>query len=394
MTERKWLSVCAAFALGEAVASLGPNFAEAWPVCAFAAVLLAVWGTAVGSSCCRFLCVVALGIGVYLFSELEQEREFRDRPWMRQVHAKSRRAEPGSCPLARRFRRELSRRMGVGLDHAPDIADMNRAILLGERRGINPETRRDFVRSGTVHVFAISGLHVMVIANAFIVMAAFAAVPFRLRALAAAPALWGYVWLIGFPPSAVRAALMASIHFSAPLFWRRPNAAVSWAIAFMILHIRSPRLISDIGCQLSFAVMLAIVLAARRARGLPEIRQRMAVAFSAWAAGVPIVAHAFGSFTPGGLAANLALVPAASVAVVSCVAGLALSWAGDTVLSHANNFAALVTSSMAHISGMVARCPGANFEISRWGIAECALWYAVFLSVPYVIRRILSKRLF
>jgi competence protein ComEC len=129
--------------------------------------------------------------------------------------------------LAVKLRRDLSKRMGIGLAHSPEIADMNRAILLGERYRLRSETKKAFVQSGTVHVFAISGLHVMVIANLFVIFSALIMVPYRIRALAAAPPLWLYVWIIGFPPSAVRAALMASIYLAAPMFWRRPNAVVS-----------------------------------------------------------------------------------------------------------------------------------------------------------------------
>jgi competence protein ComEC len=259
---------------------------------------------------------------------------------------------------------------------------------------MRPEMRRDFVESGTVHVFAISGLHVMVIANIFMLLAAFAAVPLRFRALIALPLLWGYVWMLGFPPSAVRAVLMASIHYAAPIFWRRGNAVVAWSAAFMIMHVFSPELITDVGCRLSFAVMLAIVLATRQVRDLQPLRQRLTVAFSAWAAGVPIVAHVFGTLTPGGLVANLALVPAATLAVVACVVGVAFSWIGETFCAYANNFAALVTSVMAGISCTVARLPGANLEIGTWGIVECVLWYLALLAIPFAFRLAGARRLF
>ena len=86
--ERGWLSICAAFALGEALASLGPNFAEAWPVCALVALLLAAWTLALRLPFLRFLCILAIGMGVYLFWVVEKERVFRERPCMRQVNSR------------------------------------------------------------------------------------------------------------------------------------------------------------------------------------------------------------------------------------------------------------------------------------------------------------------
>ncbi len=394
MTERKWLAVCAAFALGEGIASLVPTFAEAWPVPVFAMLLVAVWGFAFSLPGWRYGCIFAAGAAIFLFSSLESERRFRDQPWMRQVSARRLRMERDERSTAARIRKDFSRRMGIGLAHAPEAANMNRAILLGERRRMKPETRRAFVESGTVHIFAISGLHVMIIANIMVLLAVLAAVPYRFLLFAAAPPLWAYVWVIGFPPSAVRAALMATVYFAAPLFWRKPNAVIAWSVTFMAMHIVKPGLIGDVGSQLSFVVMLSLVLAARQVRALPKLWQSLAVAFAAWAAGVPIVAHCFGAVTPGGLLANLALVPVAVAAVGASFAGLASSWLSETLAAHVNNFAALVTSAMAGVSGAVAKMPGANFEVRAWGFWECAAWYAALLALPFAIRLLVPKKPF
>jgi ComEC/Rec2-related protein len=319
--ERTWLSVCAALALGEAAASAYPCLAEAWPAVAAFTLLTALWGFGLQVPGWRLLCFFSLGAAVFLFSSVEPERDFRGRPWMRRVSASRFSRDSGRSGAAEAVRREMSRRMGIGLEHSPESADVNRAILLGERSRLRPEVRRRFVESGTMHVFAISGLHVMVVAKFFCFLAALLAVPLRFRALAGVPLLWLYVWLIGFPPSAVRAALMASIYFSAPIFWRRPNALVAWSIAFLAIHVHSPALIRDVGCQLSFTVMLAIILAARFADGVSKAGQHVLVTLAAWASGVPIVACTFGVITPGGLLANFILVPAAGAAVISGLMG-------------------------------------------------------------------------
>lgn len=394
MTERKWLAACAAFALGEAIASLGPGFAEAWPVPVIAALLCAVWGKAFSLPGWRWGCVFAAGMAVFLFSSVESERKFRDQPWMRQVFAKRARYEKNERSAASRLRRDFSRRMGIGLSHAPEAANMNRAILLGERRRMKPETRKAFVESGTVHIFAISGLHVMIVANIFVVLAAFMAVPYRLSLFAMAPPLWAYVWIIGFPPSAVRAAMMATVYFAALVFWRKPNALIAWSVTFLAMHAAKPGLIADVGSQLSFVVMLSLILAVRQVRTLPKIWQSFAVAFAAWAAGVPIIAHCFGTVTPGGLLANLALVPIAAVAVGASFAGLMSSWVSVAIAAHVNNFAALATSAMAGISGAVAKIPGSNFEVRSWSVWECVLWYAALMSLPLLFRLLRPKRPF
>ncbi|MCR5413489.1 MAG: ComEC/Rec2 family competence protein, partial [Kiritimatiellae bacterium] len=61
------------------------------------------------------------------------------------------------------LRADLSRRAGIGL--SPSAAALNRSMLLGERWLVPDPLRRDFIAAGTVHLFAISGLHVLLVAR-------------------------------------------------------------------------------------------------------------------------------------------------------------------------------------------------------------------------------------
>ena len=56
--------------------------------------------------------------------------------------------------------------------------------------------------------------------------------------------------------SAVRACLMALLYLAAPLIGRRPNALMALAGTALIVHALQPWLIFDIGCVLSFTVMV------------------------------------------------------------------------------------------------------------------------------------------
>jgi ComEC/Rec2-related protein len=175
-------------------------------------------------------------------------------------------------------RRDLSRRVGIGLDAArPEIAGLNRAILLGERAHLPRATRRVFVDAGTMHVFAVSGLHVMIVAGVLRFLLVLAFVPVRLTGLALVPLLWGYVLVIGSPPSALRAAAMASVYFLAPLFWRRSDGIVAWSLTFIVFHILFPGNLLRVGSLLSFAVMLGILLflSAKRAIHRASVRNNI-----------------------------------------------------------------------------------------------------------------------
>ena len=330
-------------------------------------------------------------------------RTKNDNPFRRRVlwvkgHGTFARRIEGSCgtfyaQLAR-LKAELSRRMGIGLDDLESAADLNRAILLGERTRLAKSDRDAFIAAGTIHVFAISGLHVMIVSGALSLLLSICGIPARAAGIALIPILWIYVAMTGFSPSAVRAAAMASISSAAPAFWRKPDGLVSWSITFLAVHICDPMKLHDTGCVLSFAVMLGIVFWNRFAsefiknRALGYVSMSLAI----WAVGMPIAAHAFGRITPGGILANLALIPAAGISVKAALCGILASLISNRLAAHINNFAALVSDAMSALSRFTARIPGANIEVEPWSVAECIAWYAALSILLIFLRRLLVRR--
>ena len=287
------------------------------------------------------------------------------------------------------LREDLSRRMGIGLPQNCVAADLNRAILLGERARMRRADRDAFAAAGTIHVFAISGLHVMLVAHAFAFLLALVGCPFRYRGVVLVPALWVYVVMTGASPSSVRAASMASLYFAAPIFWRRPDALVAWSLTFLVVYGTDPTKLFDTGCALSFAVMLGLFFwgrfVAERVRG--RFAATLVMTFAAWAVGTPIAAHAFGRVTPGGIAANLLLLPAAGASVKAGIAGIVASFVSDRLAAHVNNFAALLAGTMADVSRLVAAIPGANFTVEPWPLSVCAAWYLALALLLWLLQR-------
>jgi len=323
---------------------------------------------------------------------------------------RERAADPHSfVVLLARVKRDLSRRIGIGLEDRPVVADLNRAMVLGERAALPWEMRETFVKSGTIHVFAISGLHVMVVAEVFLYAIVLTMFPVRWAGVVLMPILWLYVLLIGAPPSAVRAAAMASVYYAAPIFWRRPDSLTAWEVTLIGFALLDPVGLFGVGSMLSFMVMLGILLFLRwakpfmrpnsEAHGVPMRGHMLSnpvawlgVPFAAWAAGVPIAAHVFSRITPGGLLANLAMVPMACGAVLTSVLGIVTSFISERLAAHVNNLAALFTEAMAGISWAVAKLPGADAEIQPWPLPICAAWYVGMILLFVWIRMVWKRR--
>ena len=383
--EGKWLLLVAALALGEGVGGCFSRGASLWPLALLFALFIALVGYGYRLRGWPYLLVAALALALVFHASLAREEEFRRSPWLRNRAFQSSTSRSSVRPFAESFRADLSARVGLGLDAVRETAVLNRAILLGERSNLPKATKQVFIESGTIHIFAISGLHVMIVARLIMFLVALAFVPYRLQGAITLPFVWGYVFLIGASPSAVRAATMASFYLFAPLLSRRPNGLVSWALAFLLAHLVNPLQILDVGSQLSFAVMLALILASRYAGGF-------FITFAAWAAGVPIAAMVFGRITPGGLIANLVLIATAGYSVVAGAVGALVSYLSETLAIHFNNLSALLTDSMVLVSNLVSRLPGANFEIEPWGFFECTLWYAAFALSLVLLSLVRARR--
>ena len=283
----------------------------------------------------------------------------------------------------------------IGLENMPEAAAFNRALLFGDRSALPRASMDALSAAGTVHVFAISGLHVFVLARAVLGLFCLAGLSARPAAAAAIPAVWFYVLLAGAPPSAVRAASMATFHYGALLAWRRPDGLVSWAQTLTLFAFVSPESLAGAGCILSFAVMLALALWGRTFGAGREdaFALRLGASAAAWCAGAPVVACIFGRFAPGGLLANLAALPAAAAAFAAGAAGSVAAFFSKTAAVHLNGFAALAMDSLAGLSRTVAAIPAFSFRTDPWHPAVCIAWYAA-LAAPFAFHFAATRRKF
>lgn len=383
------LYICAALFAGEWFASLRPAACGSWPIFAMLAALVALLGYGFRLPGWRQTAAAFAGAALFFLAIAPQEEEFKRSPWLR---GRPRRARSASA--ATPLRRAFSRQATIGIEQDAEACAVNRAILLGERWRLKPELKRVFVESGSIHVFAISGLHVMIVAKTLMVLLMLVYVPQRFAGTAVLPPLWLYVYMIGAPPSAVRAAAMASFYLLAPVLWRRSDSLRAWSLTFLAVHLADPQMIADIGCRLSFTVMLVMILAVRLTKRLGRHHpwaKMFIVSFAAWAAGVPIAASMFGRITPGGIVANLVLLPTAALSVAAGVLGALAGFVSETVAAHLNNLAALLTRAMTGMARAVAGFDWANFEVEGWGLGASAAWYAALAATLLFLKKKLRK---
>ncbi len=136
------------------------------------------------------------------------------------------------------------------------------ALLAGEREYLDRQTRTLFAVSGTMHILAISGLHVGILYLVLVWLFSLAGGRRILRYVSfpvILAALWGYAFLTGLSPSVTRAALMFSLFLTASVFSRQTNPYNTLAVAAFLMLVVSPLLVRDAAFQLSFLAVLGIV---------------------------------------------------------------------------------------------------------------------------------------
>ena len=194
------------------------------------------------------------------------------------------------------------------------------AVLLGNRDQMDMETRNRFLKTGTSHLLAISGLHVGILASGFLLLLRLGFISRRNCLLLTIVFVISYAWLVEFRPTVLRASILICVMCGARLLGR---SALSWGsltTALMIVLIVNPADLFSLGTQLSFLAISSIIIGKpwifrapsqdpviqliARSRPTPvrlmhrmarEIRSAFCVSFLIWVMAIPLVAWRFHS---------------------------------------------------------------------------------------------------
>ena len=282
------------------------------------------------------------------------------------------------------------------------------AMTLGWRAALTDEVAEPFMRSGTMHIFAISGLHVTLIAAVLVNLLRLLRLPRGWCGLVVIPLLWLYSGATGWQPSAVRSTIMATVVIAGWSLHRPGDLVNSLAAAAFIILVWDPQQLFLASFQLSFAVVFSIALILPhiervRARLIqpdpflpPELRPRwqrwldwpvrfvtmnFATSLAAWLGSLPLVATYFHLLTPVSLLANLIIVPLAGLALMSCCGSLLFgtwfSWLSECF----NHSAWFWMWLMQHASNWFANLPGAWLPVREPSLAGYILYYTVLGAV-------------
>ncbi len=262
-----------------------------------------------------------------------------------------------------------------------------KAILLGDRAGLDDETELRLQQAGTYHVLAISGGNVAILAGLLIVTLRAVRLGRRMADLLAAVLLVFYACLVGGGASVERATLMAVAYLCAHAVDHDSRPLNCLALAGGIGLARGPLGLFDPAFWLTFGATGAILVGVPRLQA--ALNPRPAILRQAWllfgaslsaeVALFPVAAYAFSRVTFAGLVLNFLAIPLMTAVQIGGLFSLALSYLQSSWAGAAGYCAHISSWALVESAGLVQLAPWLSHRLAPPGPIAMACYFAGWL---------------
>lgn len=210
----------------------------------------------------------------------------------------------------------------------PDAYAFISALTLGYKADLTDDLQEAFRASGTAHILAVSGLHVGIIYVLINLLFSFlgnSGKPFIVRQVVVIAILWAYAFITGMSVSVIRAAIMLSMFCIGNIFGRRGFTYNTLAAAAFLILIFRPFSFFEVGFQMSFGAVFAILFFQPKLKSLFSFKNKIAdyiydlftVSVAAQVGVFPLVLYYFGTFPTYFFITNLLVVPLVGIIIYS-----------------------------------------------------------------------------
>ena len=272
------------------------------------------------------------------------------------------------------------------------------AMTLGDKQLINRDVKEDYSITGASHVLALSGLHLTILYGLLLFLMSWCEriLPrvFRrgLSELLILLILWTYVVLVGMSSSVVRSALMLTIYSFVTLLNRERLSVNTLALTAIIMLIANPYNLFDIGFQLSFVSVWAILLFYPLIYELIPLKQKKSLVVVRWLWGMiavslavqlgtaPLIAYYFGRVSMLFAVSSLIAVPCTMVIVSASFCLLLLS-SFPSLSSFIGKFISVITETLNTSLHWLATLSYASIENVHISILQLFIYYFMLMAV-------------
>jgi competence protein ComEC len=230
------------------------------------------------------------------------------------------------------------------------------AMLLGDERNIDPDTRQVYSDTGIIHIVSVSGAHIAILF--FVISYGFSRLGQKknhwIRYGLTIGLIWFYVSVAGMSIPAIRAATMFTFLAVGNMIGRQHNSLNQLCMSAVIMLLIQPMWLFGIGFQLSFAAVLSMILFYKPILSLWPVKhkilsfftQTIAASIAAEILVAPLVAYYFHSFPLMFIVANL--VAGLAMSLILCLGLLLLILGNISLIAQALAFLIVVISDLFH----------------------------------------------
>jgi competence protein ComEC len=237
---------------------------------------------------------------------------------------------------SRRFRRACDQVFKTYIPTANEYKIAS-ALVLGIRNQLENSIKDAYANTGTMHILAVSGLHVAIIFQILSLLLG-KIKKFRYGNFILTPLLlmllWFYAFITGLSPSVLRAVTMFSFIIIAKAASRNTNIYNTLALSAFILLCFDPFFVMDVGFQLSYIAVAGIVYLHPKIYHsvnvlnpvLDKIWEVSSLSLAAQVATFPLCLLYFHQFPVYFLLSNFLVIPVSFLILYLGLALLALAW--------------------------------------------------------------------
>jgi len=273
------------------------------------------------------------------------------------------------------------------------------ALLLGARQNLSPEFKNQLSLTGTSHLVAIAGLHVliMIMLTEMILFSAFG-LKRKYAFYVTVAVIILFVLLTGGAAPTVRAAIMGVLLLYARKIGRLYQSGnVVFLVAAAMLAVSPLLIFWDVGFQLSFLAVLGLVylspVAEKLLRRIPDwhwcpLRSSLVIACSAYLISLPLILYYFGNLSLAGPLVNALILGALPWTMMFGFIFILLGWALPIVAKILLWPCWLLLTYMIKIIQLVAGIPFLSFHLSNFSLLWVIICYIILISLILIIKKI------
>lgn len=272
-------------------------------------------------------------------------------------------------------------------------------MLLGEKSFIPPYLKEIFTEAGIMHILAVSGLHVGIIAMALLALLSMLKLPKKLKLFTLILILIMYASITGFRPSVLRATIMFILLIGGKLINRSRNLNISLFFAAFLILLANPLILYDAGFLLSFIVTFFIINLSPILQGLFSkivvwIKNPLSVSTAAWVGIFPLSAYFFSKVSIISIISNIFIIPLTGIAVILGFITFFIGTASISLAGIIANINYLVLNLITLIAKSFSSLPFAFIYVAQPSIMVIILYYlTVFFIIEISYKKILSHKI-